>query len=670
MRLSDDGARLVLPWRDIQTSDITTIQYIAGDGEKRWHSGAPKRGGYLIAPDVADGPCIICEGAATACSVYEAMSGDGPLAVIAAGDAGSLRQAAEAARKRWPGRAVFIGADDDWQREQEPGRNPGLDAAREIERAGLADGVLAPPFSRHPGAGDKRSDWNDFSRDYGVDAAREALTEAIREAVAAKDTPPDEAPDFFEGVPPEGGAVFDCGVKYERNDSGNAKRLISAHGEDMRYCEAWKRWLVWDGLKWDDSSQCAAARLAHGIAEGMLLEARSMPDIDDKAQRAAVSFAIQSGNTRRVNSMLEAAQSVCGMPITPEALNKNAYLLNCLNGTVDLRTGGLMPPRREDYITRAIPVEYDPHARCPQWERFLFQIMGGKKHLVEFLQRVAGYCLTGDTSEQCMFILHGSGANGKSTFLNVLQNVLGCYAKAAESQVFIEKKNDDATFYALASLWGARMVTSIETGEGRKLDEPLIKQATGGDIITCRRMREDFWQYMPEFKLFFATNHRPIIKGTDNGIWRRIRLVPFEVVVPDSEQDKQLTSKLLKEVPGILAWGVRGCIDWRRGGLREPDDVLIATREYRDEQDTLGAFLDECCLIGPEYHDTTQNLYHTYTRWAKDNGVFIWSCKKLMMELAGRGFEEHRNMYSRGRRGLIIKPGYESVINQSCALSR
>jgi putative DNA primase/helicase len=451
---------------------------------------------------------------------------------------------------------------------------------------------------------------------------------------------------------------------YERNDSGNAQRLIDAYGEDIRYCHPWRKWLAWDGRRWDEDASYIVTRHAEDVVSRMLQEALSIPKAENKeteAERlAAIRFARSCGNSARIRAMTEIAQAGYMIPIEPEQFDQGKVLLNCDTGTLDLKTGELRAFERGDYHTKIWGVPDEPGAKCPRWERFLLQVMGGKVYLVEFIQRVIGYSLTGDTSEQCMFILHGSGANGKSTMLGVLQNILGCYAKAAESSVFVEKKNDSAAFYALASLWGARLVTSIETGEGRKLDEPLVKQSTGGDVITCRRMREDFWQYTPEFKLFLATNHRPTIRGTDGGIWRRIRLIPFEVTFPEQQRDKGLVSKLLDEAPGILAWAVRGCLEWRAGGLREPQEVLTATQEYRHEQDVLGVFLDECCLVGPERRDTAQNIYQAYSRWARDNGAFVWSCKKLMSDLSNRGFGEYRDMRSRGRAGLAVKPEYET----------
>jgi putative DNA primase/helicase len=284
--------------------------------------------------------------------------------------------------------------------------------------------------------------------------------------------------------------------------------------------------------------------------------------------------------------------------------------------------------------------------------------MDGNIRLVDFLRRAIGYSLTGDIGEQCMFILHGEGANGKSTMLGALQKILGDYSRATPPETFMEKAHSNEAKYDLATLRGVRFATSIETRENQNLDESIIKQATGGDIISCRRMREDFWEYLPEFKLFLATNHRPVIRGTSHGMWRRIRLIPFNVIIPDTEKDKNLPAKLAAEAPGILAWCVRGCLEWQSGGLQEPDEVWAATKDYRQEQDTLGTFLEECCLIGPDYSDTSKNIYSAYSRWARENGIFVKSQPKLIRDLAARGFAEHNTMHARGRRGLTVKSEY------------
>jgi putative DNA primase/helicase len=447
---------------------------------------------------------------------------------------------------------------------------------------------------------------------------------------------------------------------YERNDSGNAQRLIDEHGEDMRFCHEWGKWLIWDGRRWEEGARFAAVRHAEDMVSKMLQDAMAIPKSEDESTEAerlaAIRFAKASGNNGKIKALLEIAQSGYLIPIESRQFDGNKYMLNCANGSLDLKTGELRPFDRADYATKIISTPYMPKAACPLWERFLFRIMGGNARWVEFLARAFGYSLTGDTSEQCVFICHGSGENGKSTMLGIIQSILGEYARQAAPETVMEKKGNSEANYDLAVLRGARLVTAVETRDNKKLDEAVVKQVTGGDVIACRRMREDFWEYAPEFKLFMATNHRPVIRATDHGMWRRIRLIPFDDRITPEEKDKNLPEKLAAEAPGILAWSVRGCLEWQKTGLNEPQEVLASTQDYRNEQDMLGAFLDEYCLIGPGYWDTSKNIYDAYVRWAKENGVFANSQPKLMRDLGDRGFEEYRTNSERGRRGLTVKP--------------
>jgi len=490
-----------------------------------------------------------------------------------------------------------------------------------------------------------------------------------------------EFPVFPEGEaaampPPLDDAAFDALLEgdlaynpinfgYERNDSGNAQRLIDAYGENMRYCAPWQKWLVWDERRWEEGAQHAVVRFATDVAAQMLQEAKAVPKSEDKdtekERLAALGFAIASGNDKRLDAMIKIARSGHQIPVEPERFDKDVFLLNCANGTLDLKKGDLRPFRRGDYITKFISASYDPEAKCPLWERFLYHIMGKNPRLVDYLRRAFGYSLTGDIGEQCLFILHGDGANGKSTMLGVIRSILGSYARQAAPETFMEKKNASEAGYDLAVLRGIRFVTSIETREGKKLDESVVKQVTGGDPVACRRMKEDFWEYMPEFKVFLATNHRPVIRGVDHGIWRRIRLIPFRVKIPEEDKDKELPEKLMTEAPGILAWAVRGNLEWRSGGLQDPKEVLATTEEYRLEQDILGTFLDEVCLVGPNYWDTSKNIYNAYAKWTKENNLFTLSQIKLARDLADRGFEDYRPSNLRGRKGLTVKPEYEHL---------
>jgi len=309
------------------------------------------------------------------------------------------------------------------------------------------------------------------------------------------------------------------------------------------------------------------------------------------------------------------------------------------NGTLDLRTGELRPPRREDLITKASPAGFDPAATCPQWLAFLDRIMQGNAELIGFLQRAAGYSLTGNTSERAFFICHGTGANGKSTFLDVLKTLLGDYATTTAAETIMLKRYN-AIPSDVASLKGARLVVAIETEQGQALAEILVKSLTGGtDEIAARMMYKDWFSFRPTFKLWLGTNHRPEITGTDNAIWDRIRLIPFDVTIPAAEQDRGLAEKLKAELDGILAWAVAGCLDWQRGGLRPPELVKAATAEYRAEMDALAAFLDEICLVAKYASVTSTDLYKAYNDWAKATAEKPLTSKAFSARMKERGYK-------------------------------
>ena len=275
--------------------------------------------------------------------------------------------------------------------------------------------------------------------------------------------------------------------------------------------------------------------------------------------------------------------------------------------------------------------------------------MAGNADLIEFLQRAIGYSLTGDTSERAFLILHGAGRNGKSTLLETVRAVLGPdYADRTRTETLLAKKEGEIP-NDVAKLRGLRFVTASEADEGRRLAEATIKDLTGGDAISARFMRAEWFSFLPQFKLWLGTNHRPVIRGTDNAVWDRIRLVPFDVRIPEAEQDKHLRDKLLAEAPGILAWAVEGCRSWRQDGLGAPREVREATAGYRGEMDVLGAFLDDCCIVDPNAHAAAKDLYAAYTRWCDENGERSLSQKAVGQRLAERGFDAVRMGKSRSR---------------------
>jgi putative DNA primase/helicase len=434
---------------------------------------------------------------------------------------------------------------------------------------------------------------------------------------------------------------------FNLTDLGNAARLTHRHGENLRYCWLWGKWLVWDGKRWIKDDTGEVYRLAKETVANIYQEAATAPD--EESRKALAKHAMRSEAGSRIKEMVDLARS--DVPVMPDELDASADLLNTESGTVDLSTGELREHRRGDLITKIAPVEYHPDAVAPAWAAFLERVLPSEE-LRKFVQRASGYSATGDTSEQCMFINHGGGANGKSTFQEAITAALGDYAMRAPTDMLLTRRasgipND------VARLKGARLVAASETEDGRRLAESLIKDLTGQDTITARFMRAEFFDFRPTHKLWLSTNHKPEIRGTDNAIWRRIRLIPWTVTIPLAEQNKRLSATLRHELAGILAWIVQGCLEWRRGGLQSPDEVRKATGEYRAEMDVLAGFLADCCELGTEHWDYARDLYASYKLWCDENGERPEAQRKVGGRLGERGFIRDRG----GSRGAGIWRG-------------
>ncbi len=422
-------------------------------------------------------------------------------------------------------------------------------------------------------------------------------------------------------------------------DVGNSKRLVAKHGQDLRYCHRFRKWYTWNGTRWvkDDSGE--VVRRAKQTAAGIYTEAAAATD---PAERKALGqWAARSESEARICAMIALAESEPSIPVAPDQLDADPWLLNCVNGVLSLRTGELRPHRREDLLTKQVPVAYDPEARCERWLTFLVEIMDGNPRLVAFLQRAVGYALSGDTSEQSLFFFYGLGANGKSVFLETIKALLGDYSKQADFGTFLTRKHDSPR-NDVARLVGARFVSAVEAEPGRHFAESLVKALTGSDTIAARFLYSEAFEFVPQFKLFLAANSKPIIRGTDNAIWRRIRLVPFAVTIPPEEQDKKLPEKLRAELPGILAWAVQGCLTWQKCGLDAPPEVLGATQEYKAEMDVIGLFLGECCIENANVSARASHLYAAYTGWCDTSGERPLSQKAFGARLTERGFRRYR----------------------------
>lgn len=448
-------------------------------------------------------------------------------------------------------------------------------------------------------------------------------------------------------------------------DIGNSERLVSQFGSGMRYCHPWNKWLVWDSKRWALDQSGSAMQIAKDVAKKLLAdtqaifaeaaEAAEMSDAEDsqgKKKRAMKMYAhaLNSQKIDRVKAALMLAQS--DLPIQPESLDTSPWLLNCQNGTLNLKTRVLQPHSQSDNITKLCPTAFDESAKCPKWETFLDQVFESKTDTIKWLQKLFGYCLTGSVAEHILPVFWGCGSNGKSTLLSTLFTVMGAdfAGKAPKDLLIATKQSGHPTI--LASLFGMRLVAAVETGDGARLDEVTVKELTGGDKIKCRRMQEDFWEYVPTHKLILATNHQPEVRGTDHAIWRRIRLVPFQVTFPDATSDKFLAEKLAAEAPGILRWMVDGCSEWMANGLGITDDVMAATKEYRAEQDRLAAFLAQYYVIestaadGPGAHRLRKNkVREKYVVWCANNREQALNATAFGKAIRERNIKADANYY-------------------------
>lgn len=438
-----------------------------------------------------------------------------------------------------------------------------------------------------------------------------------------------------------------------RTDNGNAIRLIQAHGNDLRYLVKSAEWLVWDGTRWKPDHSGEVMRRAKDTVRRMYRNASAMTD--EVERRNLATHALRSESSSRLEAMIHLAWSEPGIAVQPGTMDADPWLFNVQNGTLDLRTGRLRPHRRDDMITKMAGCPYLENADAPTWDKFLSKIMDGNAGLLAYFRRCVGYSMTGSVREQKLFMPHGSGANGKSTALNTLRAVMGDYATPAARDLLLTKPGDNHPT-VLADLDGVRMVLGSETDEGRHLAESLVKQLTGGDAMKARRMHKDYYYYQPQFKLWLAVNHPPIVRGTDHAIWRRIQRIPFTVTIPEAAQDKDLPAKLQEEFPGILRWCLQGCMEWQAQGMDTPTTVSVATDEYRADMDIMGAFLEARCERSESARTSKRDLYDAYCLWCAASGEEILSQRAVSYRLAERGIGSERTTTTHYWRGISLLP--------------
>lgn len=418
---------------------------------------------------------------------------------------------------------------------------------------------------------------------------------------------------------------------------GHARRLVAEYGEHLRYVPVWKKWLVWDGARWKLDTTGAAHRRTKILTRSALYWARQIRD--DKDREKAMTAAKRLESSRGVAGILTLAGTEKGVALDPSAFDADPYLLNCANGTLDLHTLELRPHDPEQHLTKVTTAAYDPDAEAPEFRKFVDRILPDPE-VRAFVQRYLGYALLGKVIEHVLGIFYGSGANGKGTLTGVVDYVLGDYAITPDAELLAERTG---SFHptSSASLFGARLAVVQEFDEGRRLAEGTVKRLTGGDPVPARRMREDFWEFEPSHTFVLATNYKPVIRGTDEGIWRRLRLIPFEVTIPESERDGHLGERLRLEADGILAWLVEGFRDWQKNGLADPEKVRQATTAYRNESDHIAQFIRERCTTAGAPSVNSTQLYEAWCQWCTREGIdqsAVGTQKAFSTVIEQRGF--------------------------------
>jgi putative DNA primase/helicase len=443
-------------------------------------------------------------------------------------------------------------------------------------------------------------------------------------------------PDEPEPEPPA--LAVDGG--FNLTELGNAQRLVKLFGDRIRYCWTWRAWFIWDGTRWRRDETGEIFNLAKTAIRGISAEASQC---DDEAQRKALlSWALKSEGKKLIEHMVFLAQSEPGIAVKTDEWDRHGWLFNVQNGTIDLRTGKLKKADPKDCITKICAIAFDPDAACPLWDQTLKLFFQGNEQLIAYFQEICGYAMVGEVRDHVLPICHGLGQNGKSTILGALLETFGPdFAMKCPPEMLMAKGYDSHPTDR-ADLFGKRLVVAIETESGRRLNETLVKELTGGDRIRARRMREDFWEFPPTHTVMMGTNHKPVVRGTDHAIWRRLKLVPFLVTVDGKQDDTAMPHKLKSERAGILAWCVRGCLRWQQQGLSEPTEVTDATKAYRAEQDVLGSFLTEYTLQDNSVRCKCGELYAKYKKWAEDGSEHVLTMTAFGTAMQERGFKTHK----------------------------
>jgi len=519
----------------------------------------------------------------------------------------------------------------------------------------LARHVAEVKIIRLPGVPAKGDLW-DWIEAGGTAEQLRSLVDTVNSVGLPTDPPaPSLPPDSAEVV----SRKFPL-LEFLRNDTGNAGRLILKSGDRLRYCPAMRKWLCWDGRRWAVDDKGAARRLAKQAMLDYLAEATEAEDKDHMA------FAYHSLDARRIANLLTMAE--CELVVTPGELDTHPFLINFLNGTVDLRTGELSPHNPAHFITKLVHHNYNPRAACPLFLSVIARMMGNHpdasepeldraERMVNYLQRSLGYSLTGTTEEKAVFVPFGRGNNGKTTLLSTFLLLLEEYSVLLQVDTLMARQESNNTQADLADLRGARFVMTSETEEGQRLSQGKLKRITQGmGKIKATRKYENPIEFPETHKLWMDTNAKPMIRAADDqATFNRLHPIPFTVTIPPEEIDKSLPRKLLAEAEGILAWAVEGAKLWWRDGLGKPPEVAAANDDWRAENDQLGRFIEECCVVADSFSGKARQLYECYRSWAEGAGENAISETLFGRRLKDRGFAKEHRRYGTVYAGIALR---------------
>lgn len=493
---------------------------------------------------------------------------------------------------------------------------------------------------------------------YGIGILNKAISENTNHYTGKK-----KADDYFLSIPGITTEDRESPKRfYSYDDTGNAERYLDLFGTLTKYSYVNKCWYFYNGKNWEQDNIGAVRKWVDQSIEVLKNESISMPkDATEDEKKAYMEAKAKHVKRSRNNAGKEAMTRELkhNVAALPEEFDSDDMLFNTQNGYLDLSNGILNDHDISKMFTRISNTEYTDKIDCSRWELFLNQIFDGNSELIKYIQKAVGYSMTASVKEQVMFILFGNGRNGKSVFLDIIAEIMGSYAMGMQaSSLMVKQGGSSGHNEDIARLDGARLVTSSEPNEGVRLDEGLIKQLTGGDKVSASFKGGHMFDYKPKYKIWLATNHKPIIRGNDDGIWRRLPLIPFTVQIPLDKVDKTLKEKLMRELPGIMNWAVEGCLAWQREGLNPPADIQKATMEYRQEMDVIGSFIEQCCETGPGYSIGATELFKAYDKWAKDMNEHGFTQTQFGKKVSDK-YEKKKNKGKMIYRGISLKKEFK-----------